>query len=111
MAKVLQHGAAAQLAGISSTGTGDLDGGGMIFPSPAGFSIRPAAARVQALTMNSLRSAWTPVLAGLKRFHYAGEGKIRSFNRRAILSVGLVQNIGQVIPTEQGRGRPLGRRQ
>jgi DNA replication protein DnaC len=46
--------------------------------------------------MNSLRSAWTPVLAGLKPFHYAGEGKIRSFHRRVILSVGLVQNIGQV---------------
>ena len=45
--------------------------------------------------MNSLRSAWTPVLAGLNRFRYAGEGKIRSLHRRVILSVGLVQNIGQ----------------
>ena len=39
----------------------------MIFPSPAGFSIQPAAAGVQALTMNSLGSAWTPVLAGLRQ--------------------------------------------
>jgi hypothetical protein len=69
----------------------------MIFPSPAGSYLKPAAAGVQALSMNSLRSAWTPVLAGLKRFHYAGQGKIRSLCPRVILSVGLVQNIGQVI--------------
>jgi hypothetical protein len=74
MAQVLQHGEAAQLTGISRAGTGDLDGG-MIFPSPAGSYLKPAAAGVQALSMNSLRSAWTPALAGLKTFHYAGEGK------------------------------------
>src|SRR6266576_3472164 len=33
-------------------------------PSPATVFIRPAADGVQALTMNSLRSAWTPFLAG-----------------------------------------------
>src|SRR5438270_634385 len=38
----------------------------MIFPLPARSSIKPAPAGVQALTMNSLRSAWTPVLARLK---------------------------------------------
>jgi len=69
----------------------------VIFPSPAGGSIKPAAAGVQALTMNSPGSAWTPVLAGLDN-SYAGEGKIRSLNRRAILSIELVQNIGQVNP-------------
>jgi hypothetical protein len=72
-------------------------GGGMIFPSPAGSCLKPAAAGVQALSMNSLRSAWTPVLAGLKPFHYADEGKIRSSADRVILSIGLVQNTGQVI--------------
>jgi hypothetical protein len=39
----------------------------VIFPSPAEGSIKPAAAGVQALTMNSPGSAWTPVLAGLKQ--------------------------------------------
>src|SRR5258707_10809050 len=39
----------------------------VIFPSPAGGSIKPAAAGVQALTMNSPGSAWTPVLAGLRQ--------------------------------------------
>jgi hypothetical protein len=96
MAEVLQHGAAAQFARVSPAGADDLDGRGMIFPSPAGSYLKPAAAGVQALSMNSLRSAWTPVLAGLKRFHYAGQGKIRSLCPRVILSVGLVQNIGQV---------------
>ena len=97
MAEVLQHGAAAQFTGVSCAGAVGLDGG-MIFPSPAGFFIQPATAGFQALTMNSLRSAWTPVLAGLKTIHYTGEGKIRSLHRRVILSVGLVQNIGQVTP-------------
>src|SRR6266700_2409461 len=39
----------------------------VIFPSPAGGIIKPAAAGVQALTMNSPGSAWTPVLAGLRQ--------------------------------------------
>src|SRR5260221_2416702 len=39
----------------------------VIFPSPAGGSIKPAAAGVQALTMTSPGSAWTPVLAGLRQ--------------------------------------------
>src|SRR5438270_915047 len=39
----------------------------VIFPSPAGGPIKPAAAGVQALTMNSPGSAWTPVLAGLRQ--------------------------------------------
>jgi hypothetical protein len=62
----LQHGSAAQFAGISRAGTRDLDGGGMIFLRLPNLQIKPAAAGVQALTMNSLRLAWTPVLAGSK---------------------------------------------
>src|SRR5882724_1330725 len=95
VAEVLQHGAAAQFSGVSAAGAGDV-GSGMIFPSPAQSFLKPLRTGVQALSMNSLRSAWTPILAGLKRFHYAGEGKIRSLSRRVILSVGLVQNTGQV---------------
>jgi len=98
MAEVLQHSAAAQFAGISSAGASDVERGGlgenMIFPSPAGFFIKPAAAGVQALTMNSLRSVWTPVLAGLSHL-ISRRRKIRSLHRRVILSVGLVQNTGQ----------------
>jgi hypothetical protein len=90
------QGPAAQFAGVSPASTEDLDRGAMTYPSPAEPYLKPAAAGVQALSMNSLRSAWTPVLAGLKRFHYAGEGKIRSLCPRSVLSVGLVQNIGQV---------------
>jgi len=59
--------------------TEDLDRGAMTYPSPAEPYLKPAAAGVQALSMNSLRSAWTPVLAGLKRFHYAGEGKSEAY--------------------------------
>jgi tellurite resistance protein TehA-like permease len=67
----------------------------VIFPSPAEGSIKPAAAGVQALTMNSPGSAWTPVLADLSQL-ISSEGKIRSLNQRGILSIELVQNIGQV---------------
>src|ERR1700682_4370929 len=70
MAEVLQPPAAAQFVRISSAGAGGVDRGGVgmvIFPSPAGGSIKPAAAGVQALTMNSPGSAWTPVLAGLRQ--------------------------------------------
>ena len=67
-------------AGISPPRADDLDGGGMIFPSPARSWITPVAAGVQALPMNSLHSAWTPLLAGLKTFHQAGEGKSEAHN-------------------------------
>src|SRR5437667_8273574 len=96
VAEVLQHRAAAQFAGVSAAGAGDV-GGGMIFPSPAQSFLKPAAAGVQALSMNSLRSAWTPVLAGLKRFQYAGEGKIRSLSSRyTLFRIGTKYRSGQL---------------
>src|SRR5579863_1380474 len=108
VAKVLQHSAAAQFVRISSAGADGMDRGGVgmvLFSSPAGGSIKPAAAGVQALTMNSPGSAWTPVLAGLKQL-IAGEGKIRSLNRRVILSIELVQNIGQATPESRSTRTP-----
>jgi hypothetical protein len=71
MAKVLQHGAAAQFAGISGAGTGDVDCDGVGREHDSSFACRilnkaGCGRSVQALPMNSLRSAWTPVLAGFK---------------------------------------------
>src|SRR6266478_8388365 len=83
MAEVLQHGATAQFAGVPGAGARDMDRGGvsgsMIFPSPAGSSLQPAAAGVQALPMNSLRSAWTPVLADSKPTYRQAKEKSEAY--------------------------------
>lgn len=69
MAKALQHRAPPQCAGIPAPGAVEL--GGSSLTARKGVSLRlpnllcgRTAAGVQALPMNSLRSAWTPVLAG-----------------------------------------------
>src|ERR1700679_467342 len=70
VAEVLQPSATAQFAGISGAGAGDVDRGGVgvcLFLRLLDRRIKPAAAGVQALTMNSLGSASTPVLAGLRQ--------------------------------------------
>ncbi len=63
----------------------------MTIPSPALTCLWPAAGGVQALSMNSLRSAWTPLLPGLPNPSYSGEG-----NLCVILAIELVQKTGLV---------------
>ena len=58
--------------------------------------LRPAPAGVQALTINSLRSAWTPVLAVQSISHRQTKPNSEARNLRDILSIELVQNIGLV---------------
>src|SRR5580700_5615599 len=69
VAEVLQHPAATQFVRISSAGAGGVDRGGV---GDGGFSFacgrfNKAGCGLQALTMNSPGSAWTPVLAGLRQ--------------------------------------------
>ena len=65
-------------------------------PSPAEFFLPPAAGGVQALPMNSLRSAWTPVLAGRTQTDKQAKGVFEALSVGVILSIELVQNIGLV---------------
>ena len=113
MAEVLQHRAAAQRAGLPAPGAGKLDRGRMksaVGKSPfACWMVSKAGCgRGQGSTMNSLRSALTAVLAGPTHSQMQAKGDPES--RRCasdILTIELVQNIGQVSPSSGRQEAPI----
>src|SRR4030095_9496558 len=108
MAEVLQHSATAQFARIPGASAGDLDRGGvkgsMIFPSPAGSSLQPAAAGVQALSINSLPLGLDTVLAGSNPTYRQAKEKTEAYTDELYALSALNKKLGRA---RGARGAPL----